>query len=122
MTRILLKWKLVIIENIGNPGAPAPVRVEFWGDEIDTASYFELESQRRTELVEELLISPATEAPVSDPQGLAAKIDALAASLRSKQANLPCNFCSTDTTGTFFNKSPRNVFAEPVNEDLEKLP
>ena len=70
------------------PGAPAPVRVEFWGDEIDTASYFELESQRRTELVEELLISPATEAPVSDPQGLAAKIDALAASLRSKQANL----------------------------------
>ncbi len=70
------------------PGAPAPVRVEFWGDEIDTASYFDLESQRRTEPAKELLICPATEAPVEDPAGLAAKIDALASSLRGKQAAL----------------------------------
>ena len=35
---------------------------------------------------------------------------------------MPCNFCSTLITGTFFIMSAFTVLAEPVNEDLVKLP
>ncbi len=38
-----------------------PVRIEFWGDEIDTVSYFDIESQRRTETIEQIEITPANE-------------------------------------------------------------
>ncbi len=40
-----------------------PVRIEFWGDEIDNISYFDIESQRRTESVESVKICPADEMP-----------------------------------------------------------
>ncbi len=38
-----------------------PVRIEFWGDEIDTISNFDLDSQRRTENLQQVEITPATE-------------------------------------------------------------
>ncbi len=38
-----------------------PYRIEFWGDEIDSISAFDTESQRRTESVEQITISPACE-------------------------------------------------------------
>ena len=41
------------------PKEPSPVRIEFWGDEIDTMNYFELDSQRRTDPVSRVDISPA---------------------------------------------------------------
>ena len=44
------------------PGAPAPYRVEFWGDEIDTISLFDAATQRRREGVKSAEISPAREA------------------------------------------------------------
>ena len=31
-----------------------PVRIEMWGDEIDSISYFDIESQRRGESLEEI--------------------------------------------------------------------
>ena len=43
------------------PGEPNPVRIEYWGDEIDTITYFELDSQRRTDPLTTLSISPAGE-------------------------------------------------------------
>ena len=43
------------------PKEPSPVRIEFWGDEIDTMNYFELDSQRRTDPVSRVDISPANE-------------------------------------------------------------
>ena len=36
-----------------------PVRIEFWGDEIDSISLFEIESQRRTKQLDEINIAPA---------------------------------------------------------------
>ena len=66
------------------PDAAAPVRVEFWGDEIDTLSYFDTESQRRTEPVEEVTLAPSTEALLSNPEQLAKKIEELAGGLRGK--------------------------------------
>jgi transcription-repair coupling factor (superfamily II helicase) len=68
------------------PGLPAPVRAEFFGNEIDTLSLFDPMTQRRTETVESVTVSPAAEALVADPRGLAEKIDALASRLRGKTA------------------------------------
>ena len=68
------------------PGMKAPVRVEFWGDEIDSASYFDPDTQRRTEPADELRLSPSVEAVVDDANELAAKIRKLAGSLRGRTA------------------------------------
>lgn len=69
------------------PAAPAPVRVEFWGDEVDTVSFFDPETQRRTQDGASLEILPAVEAlPGPDAAGLAEKIRRLSASLRGKNA------------------------------------
>ena len=68
------------------PEAAGPVRVEFWGDEIDTLSYFDPETQRRTEDAEHLVIGPSAEALVSEPEKLAEKIESIASSLRGKNA------------------------------------
>ena len=38
-----------------------PLRIEFWGDEIDSISYFDADSQRRTEPIEKTEITPASE-------------------------------------------------------------
>ncbi len=38
-----------------------PVRIEFWGDEIDSISFFDPETQRRTDNVEYIDITPACE-------------------------------------------------------------
>ncbi len=58
--------------------------MEFWGDEIDTLSYFDSETQRRTENAERLVIGPSAEALVAEPEILAGKIEDMAASLRGK--------------------------------------
>ncbi len=68
------------------PDASQPVRVEFWGDEIDTLSFFDLETQRRTEDAGEITISPAVEALIADPEELAERIRKHASSLRGKTA------------------------------------
>ncbi len=43
------------------PNEQYPCRIEFWGDSIDAISYFDKESQRRTENLREIRITPATE-------------------------------------------------------------
>ncbi len=50
-----------------------PCRIEFWGDEIDSISYFNPETQRREENADEIEISPAAEV-MFDPLKLAAKL------------------------------------------------
>lgn len=37
------------------------IRIEFWGDEIDSIRYFNMENQRSNQMVQEVLINPATE-------------------------------------------------------------
>ncbi len=43
------------------PDCPQPVRVEFWGDEIDTIAAFSPESQRREENLSGITLGPARE-------------------------------------------------------------
>ncbi len=69
-----------------SPSSQAPVRVEFWGDEIDSISYFDPETQRRTEKVETVTLAPCVEVIADSPAALAAKIQKLAGSLRGKHA------------------------------------
>lgn len=66
------------------PDAPNPIRAEFWGDSIDTMGYFEIVSQRRTENVDKIKITPSVEVLTGDGVKLAEKIEKLAASLRGK--------------------------------------
>lgn len=63
-----------------------PVRIEFWGDEIDSMSFFDTESQRRTEAVEEISISPALEVLFDSAESFVEKIETLSKSLRSRNA------------------------------------
>ncbi|MBO7217788.1 MAG: DEAD/DEAH box helicase [Clostridia bacterium] len=65
-----------------------PARIEFWGDEIDTISYFEIDSQRRTETTKFLKISPANEV-LCDREALKEKLLELAEDkkLTEKQKN-----------------------------------
>lgn len=58
------------------PDLPLPVRVEFWGDEIDTIACFEVESQRRTDVMKEVRVAPAMEVLFDSPDALSEKIGA----------------------------------------------
>lgn len=67
---------------------PSPVRVELWGDMVDTIAYYDLISQRRTEQINEVSISPAAEIMPDSTEELAIKIEELAANCRGKNSAL----------------------------------
>ena len=69
-----------------SPDSNRPVRVEFWGDEIDSQSYFDLTTQRRAEQAEEITLSPSSEIFVSDREELAKKIEKKANLLRGESS------------------------------------
>ena len=69
------------------PSASLPTRLEFWGDEIDTISSFDPETQRRTDdILEQVVIAPSREVIIDNPALLAKKIRKHADSLRGKTA------------------------------------
>ena len=76
-----------ILDLYALPKEPAPVRIEFWGDEIDTMSYFELDSQRRTDAVDRVDISPANEVVFSEGE-LSTRLREFCGKLRSKKSLL----------------------------------
>ena len=43
------------------PDSENPVRVEFWGDEIDSINHFDILTQRRFDKVDSILLSPSNE-------------------------------------------------------------
>ena len=45
-----------------SPSEHEPVRIEFWGDDVDSMGHFDVASQRRTESLERCVILPAAEA------------------------------------------------------------
>lgn len=57
-------------------GFSQPCRIEFWGDEIDGISLFDTESQRRTENIGQVNITPACET-LFDPSELEAALNNL---------------------------------------------
>lgn len=51
------------------------VRIEFWGDEVDSIRYFKLSSQRSTDMLKEITIFPAHELLVKDLDKVVKKIE-----------------------------------------------
>lgn len=74
------------IVDIFPPSSAAPCRIELWGDSIDSISYFDLESQRRTEPLTEIRISPAGETLFDSCEILCQRIEELSKKLRGKNA------------------------------------
>ncbi len=64
----------------------APVRIELWGDTVDTIAAFDLLSQRRTESLEAVAIPPAAEIACDDPAALAVRLTELAGAQRGRMA------------------------------------
>ena len=74
-----------------SPAYPQPVRVEFWGDDVDSMGFFDPESQRRTQPLESCRILPSAETlPPLYPGGSAAlgeKLQKLADRAAAKKDN-----------------------------------
>ncbi len=68
------------------PDSEAPVRIELWGDQIDTINYFDVESQRRTDYCEEIALTPSGEILIESKEKLADKIEKKASYLRSESS------------------------------------
>lgn len=69
------------------PSASAPYRIELWGDTIDSLSEFDVESQRRTNSLDKISISPARETLFESDEILCEKIEELVKKLRGKKAD-----------------------------------
>ncbi len=93
------------IVDIFSPAADFPIRAEFFGDELDTMGYFDPDTQRRTENVEEIVILPVGETqPRLHPEGLeglCADISQLIARQRRR-------------------KNPNELLISTLEKDLEK--
>ena len=74
------------ILDIYPPNSPSPVRIEFWGDEIDTVTYFDVISQRRTDDVGSILLTPCTEVLFDSPDAMAEALNEIKKGLRGKSA------------------------------------
>ena len=72
------------IVDIYPAAAPSPIRLELWGDTVDTLSYFDLLSQRRTDPLEVASIAPAAEIICTDHAALANRLADTADALNVK--------------------------------------
>jgi transcription-repair coupling factor (superfamily II helicase) len=91
-----------------SPAYDKPVRIEFWGDDIDSMGLFDTASQRRTEALESCRILPAAETLVSlcqgGPEALAAKIEDYAEKCEKKK-----------------NSPQAQALAKTLREDADRL-
>ncbi len=58
-------------------GGATPKRIEYWGEQIDSIAAFEIESQRRTEQLEQITLTPAAEVLFDTPKQLSAALQQL---------------------------------------------
>ena len=93
------------IVDIYSPAADKPVRFEFFGDELDTMGYFDPETQRRTENIEELIILPVGE---TQPRLHKGGIDGLCGDIRHLIARQQRR------------KTPNETLIATLKKDLEK--
>lgn len=70
--------------DIFSPGSDEPVRIELWGDTVDSITKFDISTQRRTDMVDEISIIPSTEVLFNSKEEQAEKIKKLAESLQGK--------------------------------------
>ena len=93
------------ILDVFSPAADQPFRAEFFGDELDTMGYFDSDTQRRTENIDEVLILPVGETqPKLHPSGLEGLSDDIR-SLIARQLR---------------RKNPNEALIKTLTHDLEK--
>ena len=68
------------------PGSEYPCRCEFFGDTVDSIAYFEPESQRRTQSLREVTVTPANEVLCVGDADLADVLETFASNIRGKGA------------------------------------
>ena len=68
------------------PNSETPVRIEFWGDEIDTINAFDVLTQRRTDRIEKIDLTPCSEILFDSADHFLASIETLQKGLRGKSA------------------------------------
>ena len=68
------------------PDAADPIRMELWGDEIDTIASFKVDTQRREQNLEETVISPAREVLLGTGEEAAALLEQKKNALRGPRA------------------------------------
>ena len=94
------------ILDIFSPAADQPVRAEFFGDEVDTMGYFDPDTQRRSENVDEIIVLPISETlPKLHPQGLTGLCESIR-SLIARQKR---------------RKTPNQALITTLEKDLEKF-
>lgn len=71
------------ITDIFSPDGAEPIRLDFWGDTVDSVARFDPDTQRRTESPDRVSIVPAREVPMSDPAALAETLAAQAGKARA---------------------------------------
>ncbi|MFA5659418.1 MAG: CarD family transcriptional regulator, partial [Oscillospiraceae bacterium] len=77
-------------------GFSQPVRIEFWGDEADSISLFDPETQRRTEKLDEVSAAPALEVLFSSNEHFADNISAVSEKIKGKKAEQIKAFLNED--------------------------
>lgn len=68
-----------------SPDDEMPIRLELWGDTVDTMCHFDTVTQRRTINVDEFLIAPSKEI-IIDTEDLTEKLQKLSSAIRGKKA------------------------------------
>ncbi len=85
------------IADIFPVGSSMPVRIELWGDEIDSIAHFDVETQRRNEqLIDSIEISPAMETLFDDAEHLKSVIETLSKNARGKRTEVVRNALARD--------------------------
>lgn len=74
------------ILDIFPPSYAQPVRVEFWGDTIDSISLFDTETQRRTQTLDTISITPSSEILFDSPEVMKAKLEDFLTTVKGKGA------------------------------------
>ncbi len=93
------------IVDIFSPAADMPFRAEFFGDELDTMGYFDPDTQRRTENVDEVMILPVGETqPHLHPEGIGGLCDDLRSMIARQKRR----------------KAPSEMLIATLERDLEK--
>ena len=74
-----------------SPSEHEPVRIEFWGDDVDSMGHFEVASQRRTDALEKCVILPAAETlpemTVGGREALCREIESFAEKYRKRRTS-----------------------------------
>ena len=66
------------------PSCSQPVRIEFWGDTVDSISLFDIETQRRTDVIDTISITPSMEVLFDSPEAMKEKLADFVTTVKGK--------------------------------------